>query len=139
MRTSEEDVHKINELVAEAKSPSELLTITQTEKAIAIGDAQDHVRTFHPTGKEETQDLAAGPVAVSAKWDGPELSVQFKVRDDRLFRYVYSRLPSGQLMVETRLEEGQSRDPRRCHQARLRSRRDPVGAMADWRVEPAAD
>jgi len=110
VRESEEDVNKIKELIADAKTPSNVLTIAQTDTAVIITDAQDRTRAFHPTGKEETEQLAAGPIGATSRWSGPQLSVQFTVRSDRVFRYLYSRLPSGQLLVETRLEDGRSRE-----------------------------
>jgi hypothetical protein len=110
VRESEEDVNKIKELIADAKNPPMILTISQTDSAVIITDSQDRTRAFHPTGKEETEQLDAGPIGAIAKWSGPQLSVQFTVRSDRIFRYVYSRLPGGQLLVETRLEEGRSRE-----------------------------
>jgi len=110
VRESEEDVKKIKELIADAKTPSNVLTIAQTDTAVIITDAQDRTRAFHPTGKEETEQLAAGPIGATSRWSGPQLSVQFTVRSDRVFRYLYSRLPSGQLLVETRLEDGRSRE-----------------------------
>ncbi|MEP7306853.1 MAG: hypothetical protein ABJA98_15165 [Acidobacteriota bacterium] len=109
VRESEEDVNKIKELIADARNPSTILTISQTDTAVVITDWQDRTRAFHPTGKEETAQLDSGPIGATAKWSGPQLSVQFTVRSDRIFRYVYSRLPGGQLLVETRLEEGRSR------------------------------
>ena len=110
VRESEEDVNKIKELIADAKTPSNVLTIAQTDTAVIVTDAQDRTRAFHPTGKEETEQLAAGPIGATSRWSGPQLSVQFTVRSDRVFRYLYSRLPSGQLLVETRLEDGRSRE-----------------------------
>jgi hypothetical protein len=109
VRESEEDVNKVKELIADAKNPSPILTISQTETAIVVTDAQDRTRAFHPTGKEEIQQLDAGPIGATSKWIGAQLSVQFTIRKDRIFHYVYSRLPGGQLLVETRLEEGHDR------------------------------
>jgi hypothetical protein len=110
VRESEEDVNKIKELIADARNPSAVLTISQTDTAVIITYAQDRTRAFHPTGKEEIEQLDAGPIGATSKWSGPQLSVQFTVRSDRIFRYVYSRLPGGQLLVETRLEEGRSHE-----------------------------
>jgi hypothetical protein len=110
VRESEEDVNKLKELIASAKNPATVLTISQTETAVSIIDSQDRTRTFHPTGKEETVELDAGPVGATTKWLGPQLAIQITIRKDRIFRYLYSRLPSGQLLVETRLEEGRSRE-----------------------------
>jgi hypothetical protein len=110
VRESEEDVNKIKELIADAKSPSPVLTITMTETSVSVTDAQDRTRSFHPNSREEIVQLDAGPIGATAKWNGPQLAVQFTVRSDRVFRYVYSRLPGGQLLVETRLEEGRARE-----------------------------
>jgi len=110
VRESEEDVNKLKELIASAKNPAPVLIISQTETAVRISEPPDRTRTFHPTGKEETVELDAGPVGATTKWLGPQLVVQITIRKDRIFRYLYSRLPGGQLVVETRLEEGHSRD-----------------------------
>ncbi len=124
VRVSEEDASKIKELIADAKNPSTVLAISQTETSVTITDSQDHARVFHPTGKEEIEQIAAGPVGSTSRWNGQQLVIQFTVTDSRIFRYLYSRLPSGQLLVETRLEEGRARDKDKDkvrHQARLRS------------------
>lgn len=110
VRESEEDVNKIKELIADAKSPSPVLTIAMTETAVTVTDAQDRTRTFHPNSREEIIQLDAGPIGTTAKWNAAQLAVQFTVRSDRVFRYLYSRLPGGQLLVETRLEEGHARE-----------------------------
>jgi hypothetical protein len=110
VRLSEEDANKIKELIADAKSPSTVLVISQTETSVTITDSQDHTRAFHPTGKEEIEQIDAGPIGSTSRWNGQQLVIQFTVTDNRIFRYLYSRLPSGQLLVETRLEEGRTRD-----------------------------
>jgi hypothetical protein len=110
VRLSEEDANKIKELIADAKSPSTVLVISQTETSVTITDSQDHTRAFHPTGKEEIEQIDAGPIGSTSRWNGQQFVIQFTVTDNRIFRYLYSRLPSGQLLVETRLEEGRTRD-----------------------------
>jgi hypothetical protein len=110
VRETEEDVKKIRELIDEVRAPSAVLTIVQTETAVTITDAQNHSRTFHPNGKEETEELTAGPVGATSSWRGGQLVVEMVVEKNRRFRYSYTRLPNGQLIVETRLEEGRSRN-----------------------------
>jgi hypothetical protein len=110
VRVGEEDANKIKELIADAKDPSPALAISQTETSVTITDAQDRARVFHPTGKEEIEQLGAGPIGSKSRWNGQQLVIEFTVTDNRVFRYLYSRLPSGQLLVETRLEEGRARD-----------------------------
>jgi hypothetical protein len=109
-RESEEDAQKITELIAEAKNPSDVLVIAQTDLSVSITDTQDRTRVFHPNSKQDVIELQAGPTEATTKWTGSQLSVQLTIRSDRIFRYLYSRLPGGQLAVETRLEEGRSHD-----------------------------
>jgi hypothetical protein len=110
VRESEEDAKKIKELIAEAKDPSPILNISQTETTVTVTDSQDRMRAFHPNGKEETQEVGAGPFGGTARWKGQQLVVQFTIRKDRSFQYTYSRSPTGQLIVETRLDDGRRRE-----------------------------
>src|ERR1700689_733147 len=96
VRLSAEDANKIKELVEDAKNPSEILKISQAETSLTIVDSRDHTRVFHPTGKEETEQLDAGPIGSTSKWNGLQLVIQFTITDDRVFRYLYSRFPGGQ-------------------------------------------
>jgi hypothetical protein len=75
---------------------------------VTITEASGRVRTFHPTGKEEIQQLDAGPIGAVSRWTGNQLEIRVTIEDDRRFRYTYSRAPNGQLVVETRLEEGRA-------------------------------
>jgi hypothetical protein len=110
VRVSEEDANKIKELIADARNPSPVLVISQTETSVTITGSQDRARVFHPTGKEEIEQLDAGPIGATARLNGQQFVIQFTITDSRIFRYLYSRLPSGQLLVETQLEEGRTRD-----------------------------
>jgi hypothetical protein len=102
---TEDDAKKIDELIADAKSPSPALAIAQSETAVTIVDGQEGAHRFHPNGKEETEQLTAGPVGVTSKWSGRRLVVDIAIAKDRSFRYVYSKRPDGRLVVETRLED----------------------------------
>jgi hypothetical protein len=108
VRESEEDANKIKELIADARNPSSVLTISQAETAVTITDSKDRARVFHQTGKEEIEQLDAGPIGSTSRWNGQQLVIQFTITHDRIFRYLYSRLPGGQLLVETRLEDGRA-------------------------------
>jgi hypothetical protein len=108
VRESEEDAMKIKELIADAKAPSPTLTIVQSEAAVAITDASGRVHTFHPNGKEEIEQLEGGPIGAVSRWTGSQLEIRLTIENYRRFRYIYSRTPGGQLVVETRLEEGRA-------------------------------
>jgi hypothetical protein len=101
---------QIAELIDDAKEPSPTLTITQTDTAVTVVDARDHTRRFHPNGKEDIEQLEAGPVGATSKWNGQQLVVDVTIAKDRMFRYVYSKRPDGKLVVETRLEDKPGHD-----------------------------
>jgi hypothetical protein len=103
---SEEDSRKIRELSHEVKEPSERLTITQTDAAVTIVDARGRSRTFHTGGKEDTLELDAGPLGVTAKWENAQLVIRGRVEKDRELRYRYSRDPGArQLGVEVQFAD----------------------------------
>ena len=101
---SEEDVNKVKELIAGARNPPTLLTISQTGTRVTVTDGLDRSLTIHPNGNAETVRLDGGPVRTTSTWTDHQLTILYLVEEHRRFRYVYSRLPSGQLMVETQLQ-----------------------------------
>lgn len=103
---SEEDSRKIRELVAEVKNPPASMTIIQTDAAITIADANGRTRTFHPTGKEETLRLEAGPIGVVSRWELTELVIRYRVEKDRELRHTFARTAGArQLLVTTQFAE----------------------------------
>jgi hypothetical protein len=103
---SEEDSRKIRELIAEAKNPPASITITQTDAAITITESNGGTRTYHPTGKEETIQLEAGPIGMVSRWEPAELVIRYGVEEDRELRYAFARAASArQLLVTTQFAE----------------------------------
>ncbi len=101
---------QIAELLDDAKEPSPTLAITQTDTAVTVVDAHAHTRRFHPNGKEDIEQLEAGPVGATSRWNGQQLIVDVTIAKDRMFRYVYSKRPDGKLVVETHLEDKPGHD-----------------------------
>jgi hypothetical protein len=101
---------QVAELLDDAKTPSPALTITQTDTAVTVLDAREHTRRFHPNGKEDIEQLEAGPVGATSRWNGGQLIVDVTIAKDRMFRYVYSKRPDGKLVVETHLEDKPGHD-----------------------------
>jgi hypothetical protein len=103
---SEDDVRKIRELADEVKNPPPALTIVQTDTAVTIAFGRALTRTFHPTGKEETLQLEAGPIGVVAKWEPGQLAIRFRVEKDRELRYTFSGgTDAGQLVIQAQFAE----------------------------------
>jgi hypothetical protein len=87
---SPEDAAKVRELVLSEMTPASSLTIVQTDALVTITDARA-TRTFHTNGKEDIQQLAAGPIGTTAKWDGLKLVIDYNIEKDRKLRYTYTR------------------------------------------------
>ncbi len=103
---SEDDVRKVRELVDEVKNPPPALTIVQTGTAVTIAFGRALTRTFHPTGKEETLQLEAGPIGVVTKWEPGQLAIRFNVEKDRELRYTLSGgAGAGQLVMQAQFAE----------------------------------
>lgn len=103
---SEEDTQKIDQLMDEVKNPAATLAISQTEGMVTISDTQGVSRTFRTTGKEQVQQLKAGPMITTSTWESGKLVVDYHIEKDRRVRYTYAR-PAGQpqLQVDAQLLE----------------------------------
>jgi hypothetical protein len=82
------------------------MTITQTDSAITISDADGRTRTYHTNGKEETIQLDAGPIGVASRWEPAGLLIRYRVEKDREIRYTFARAAGArQLLVTTQFAE----------------------------------
>lgn len=104
---SPEDAAKVRELVLIEMTPASSLTIVQTDALVTITDSHG-TRTFHTSGKEDIQQLLAGPIGTTAKWEGPKLVIDYNIEKDRKVRYTYGReAASSPLVVQVQfLEKG---------------------------------
>jgi hypothetical protein len=103
---SEEDVRKIDQLMDEVKNPAATLTISQTDAAVTISDQQSGSRTFRTNGKEQVQQLKAGPMVTTSAWESGKLVIDYHVEKDRRVRYRYARSAGQpQLQIEVQLLE----------------------------------
>jgi hypothetical protein len=101
---SEEDSHKLEQLIAEVRDPSPALTIVQHDTAVSIADGHGVSRTFHTGSKQDIQQLNAGPLATTSKWDGGKLVIEYRIEKGRQLRYTYTR-QAARLQVQVQLLE----------------------------------
>jgi hypothetical protein len=96
------------ELVENERTAPSTLVITQTEAVLTVTDDHSRKWTYHPGAKEDIQQLVAGPIGTTTKWDGAKLVVDYSISKDRKVRYTYSReAASSPLVVEVQfLEKG---------------------------------
>jgi hypothetical protein len=97
---------RIEELTNDVRNPSPLLTIQQVGAEIMIIDSQGRIRTFHATGKKETQQLSSGTVDTTTRWDGTHLVTEYSVASGRKLSYTYTLVPGEkqQLLVLVKFE-----------------------------------
>ena len=98
---SQEDAERVRQLTAEVREPSANLTIVDTPAAVTITDDSGHSRTFHPTGKAESQPLDGTSVETITTREAGRLIILYKVPPGRELRYTLSRVVSpAQLTVD---------------------------------------
>lgn len=116
---SEEDTQKIDQLMDEVKNPSATLTVSQAEGTVTISDAQGVTRVFKTNGKEQIQQLKAGPMVTTSAWEPGKFVVDYHIEKDRLVRYSYARgAGQPQLQVDVQLlEKGKGAPIRRVYDA----------------------
>ena len=94
------------QLTAEVRSPSALLTITDTPTAVTITNDRTQSRTFHPDGRDGVLQLDGVPVVVNTKREAGRLVVRYEVEQRRELRYTYSRAANPpQLVVDVQFIE----------------------------------
>jgi hypothetical protein len=104
---SQDDARRIQQLTAEAKTPSVNLTIAETGSSVSITDDHGRMRTFHPTtGREDIIQLDQVPVSATTTLVEGRLVVTYQVANGREMRVTYWRNTSPtQLVVDTAFVE----------------------------------
>ena len=104
---SEEDAKRVQQLSAEARTPSPHLTIVDSRGTVTITDANDVSRTLHTDGNDDhlqIQELAVTAVTIR---DRGRVVVRYKVEQGRELRYTYTRETGGpKLTVDIQFVEG---------------------------------
>jgi hypothetical protein len=116
---SQEEAERLRQLTAEVREPSVNLTIVDTPAAVTITDDSGRSRTFHPTGKPESQTLDGTTVETITTREAGSLIVLYKVAPGRELRYTFSRVAApAQLTIDVWfLERGGSDVVKRVYAA----------------------
>jgi hypothetical protein len=94
-RESEEDARRVQQLSAEARTPSPHLTIVDTRGTVTITDAEDVSRTLHTDGNDDYLQVHGLPITAVTVRDSGQVVVRYKVEQGRELRYTYSREAAG--------------------------------------------
>ena len=102
---SADDRARIQEAIADARSPSPSLTISHSGASIAITDARGRTRFFQTTGAKDKHQFDAGTVDSTTSWNGDQLVTQYDFGAGRRLTFTYSLLPTTrQLVVRIRID-----------------------------------
>ena len=117
--------------------------IVDTMSAVTITNELGQSRTVHPDGRQETMEIQGVSFAVTSKRDGDQLTIDYRVDQNREVRYTYASTASpAQLVVEVQLlEHGKGDKARRVYDAGTgtETRATTAAAPAAAPGQPAPD
>jgi hypothetical protein len=101
VRESYLDGQRLRLATTEARNPPSRLVIVDNPGAVTMTTELGESRTFHPNGREESFEIQATPINVTASRDGDRLIVRYHVEPTRTVQYTFSHSASPpQLIVD---------------------------------------
>ena len=106
-RESEEDARRVQQISAEAQTPSPHLTILDSRGTVTITDADNVSRTLHTDGNDDDLQIRGVPITAVTVRESGHVVVRYKVEQGRELRYTYTReSASPKLTVDIQFVEG---------------------------------
>jgi hypothetical protein len=100
-----EEQRALDAVTRPVRFPAPTLHIAQTAAAVTVDDAHGQSRTFDVTGKREQQMFDTTRAESSARYEGPQLVIDFDLGKGRKMTYTYSIVPTTrQLLVRVTFE-----------------------------------
>ena len=98
---------RVQQLSAEARTPSPHLTILDSRGTVTITDADDVSRTLHTDGNDDDLQIHGLPITAVTLRESGHVVVRYKVEQGRELRYTYIReTASPKLTVDIEFVEG---------------------------------
>ena len=115
---SYEDARRAQVLTAEVRSPATRLMIVDTQSAVTFTNELGQSRTVHPDGRQETIEIQGLVFSATAKRDGDQLTIDYRVDQNREIRYTYAATTApSQLVVYVQfLDHGKGDNARRIYE-----------------------
>jgi len=115
---SYEDARRAQLLTAEVRSPAARLMIVDTQSAVTFTNELGQSRTVHPDGRQESIEIQGMTVSVTSKRDGDQLTIDYRVDQNREIRYTYAATAApSQLVVYVQfLDHGKGDNARRIYE-----------------------
>jgi hypothetical protein len=115
---SYEDARRAQLLTAEVRTPAARLMIVDTQSAVTITNELGQSRIVHPDGRQESIEIQGQVFSVTSKRDGDQLTIDYRVDQNREIRYTYAATASpSQLVVYVQfLDHGKGDNARRIYE-----------------------
>lgn len=94
-RETEEDAKRVQQLSAEARTPSPHLTILDSRGTVIITDAENVSRTLHTDGNDDYLQIHGLPITAVTVRESGHVVVRYKAEQGRELRYTYTREAAG--------------------------------------------
>ena len=108
------DGQRVRLMTTEARNPPARLIVVDTPATVTMTTELGESRTVHPNGREESIEIQATPINVTAHRDGDKLVVVYHVERSRDVQYTFARPDARQLVVDVEfLEKGVAGDKAR--------------------------
>jgi hypothetical protein len=114
---SYEDARRAQLLTAEVRTPAARLMIVDTQSAVTLTNELGQSRTVHPDGRQESIEIQGLVFSVTSKRDGNQLTIDYRVDQNREIRYTYAATATpSQLVVYVQfLDHGKGDNARRIY------------------------
>jgi len=115
---SYEDARRAQVLTAEVRAPAVRLMIVDTQSAVTMTNELGQSRTVHPDGRQESIEIQGLVFSVTSKRDGNQLTIDYRVDQNREIRYTYAATATpSQLVVYVQfLDHGKGDNARRIYE-----------------------
>ena len=115
---SYEDARRAQLLTAEVRTPAARLMIVETPSAVTITNELGQSRIVHPDGHQESIEIQGLTFSVTSKREGSQLTIDYRVDQNREIRYTYAATASpSQLVVYVQfLDHGKGDNARRIYE-----------------------
>jgi hypothetical protein len=115
---SYEDARRAQLLTAEVRAAAARLTIVDTPSAVTITNELGQTRTVHPDGRQESIEIQGMTFSVTSKRDGNQLTIDYRVDQNREIRYTYAATtdPSQLVVYVQFLDHGKGDNARRIYE-----------------------
>ena len=110
---SADEQRQLDDMIRAVRNPSARLTIDQDSTKVTFTDEKGQSTSFRTDVKREKQTFGSVTIETTARWEGPQLVIEFDLTKGRSMTWTYMILPETQvLFLRITFSAGRSRSAR---------------------------